>query len=101
MVMCLVFVHIATLQQFLKYSMKKTKKIFIVKVIVNGKTVPDFGMGKGVLGEQEIAFTDEMGRGFNSPLFIRSKMEYEDRLLRELCHVEWKEIRPKKKKSKK
>jgi len=78
-------------------NIKKRKKIFIAKVIINAKTVPDFGMGKGVLAEQEIGFTDEHGYGFNSPLFIRAKMEHEDRLLKEMCRVEWKEIRPKKK----
>jgi hypothetical protein len=80
--------------------MKKTKKIFIAKLIINAKNVPDFGMGKGVLAEQEIGFTDEMGRGFNNALFVRAKMEYEDKLMRDICRVEWKEIRSKKKNKK-
>ena len=79
-------------------KVKKHKKTFIVKVIINAKKVPDFGMGKGVLGEQEITFNDEMGRGFDSPLFIMAKMQHEDRLLKELCRVEWKEKDKKEKK---
>jgi len=73
------------------------KKIFIARVIINAKTVPDFGMGKGVLSEQEIVFTDDMGHGFNSPLFIMAKTEHEDKLLKEVCRVEWKEIHEQKK----
>jgi len=80
-----------------KENMKKHKKVYIAKVIINAKNIPDFGMGKGVLAEQEISFTDGMGRGFNSPLFIMARMEHEDRLVKELCRVEWKEMRTKRK----
>ena len=83
-----------------KNMKKMNKKFYIAKVIINAKNVPDFGMGKGVLAEQEIGFTDEHGYGFNSALFVRAKMEHEDRLLKEMCRVEWKEIRPKRKKNK-
>lgn len=77
--------------------MKKNKKTYIAKVIVNGKKVPDFGMGKGVLSEQEIAFTDEGGHGFKNSIFAMALVEHGDRLLKEACRVEWKELRPKKK----
>ena len=74
------------------------KKTYIVKVITNGKTVPDLGLGKGVLLEREVVFTDTGGQGFDSPLFIRAKIENEDALLREVCRVEWKEKDKKEKK---
>ena len=77
--------------------MNKNKKIFIAKVIINGKNAPDFGLGKGVLSEQEMAFTDDMDRGFNSPLFLMAKIEHEDKFLRDVCRVEWEEKLPKKK----
>lgn len=74
-----------------KSPVKKTKKTFIAKVVIKSRSrkVPDFGLGKGVLGSQEITFTDQNGRGFDSPLFALARIEHEDRLRREVVEVQW------------
>jgi len=73
----------------------KKAKIFVAKVeIIQHKTPdkrPDFGLGKGVLGQQEVKFTDDRGRGFGSPLFAMALMEHEDRLIKESVKVVWQE----------
>ncbi len=74
---------------------KGKKKTFVLTVIVKGRKVPDFGMGKGVLGFQEIEFTDERGYGFNSALFAAARMEHEQRLSGEMLHFTWKEKKKK------
>lgn len=69
----------------------KKKKTFIAQVIIIGKKVPDFGMGKGVLNEAEIEFTDNRGKGFKTPSLRAAFIEQEDALLRDTCKVVWKE----------
>lgn len=78
--------------------MKKAKKTFLAEVIVKSKSkkVPDFGMGKGVLMQQEISFTDDRGRGFDSPMFGMALIEHEDRLLKDTVEVRWTEVKKKK-----
>ena len=77
---------------------KKLKKTFVLAVkLKSSKTgklavdAPDFGMGKGVICTQEIAFTDERGQGFNTPMFAVARMGHEERLAAELLLFEWKE----------
>lgn len=72
--------------------MKKQSKTFIAKVIVKSsgkKPVPDWGLGKGVLSEQEVQFTDERGRGWNSPLFLMEQIELEKEILDQVVEVKW------------
>ena len=72
---------------------KKAKKTLVAQVVIRhtkkDSKVPDFGMGKGVLLEQEITFTDENGRGFESPLFTMGLIEQEKRLIGECIEVKW------------
>lgn len=75
----------------------KKKKTFILKAILIGENAPDFGSGKGVLATQELEFTDERNRGFNSPLFEVSRIRHQDNLLAELVRFEWSEKRRRRK----
>ena len=79
--------------------MKKAKKTFLVEVIVkqhNKGNVPDFGLGKGILMQQEITFCDDGGRGFDSPLFYAAMKNAEDRILEDTFEVKWTEVKKKK-----
>lgn len=73
--------------------MRKAKKTYIAEVVIKSKSdkVPDFGLGKGVLSTKEISFVDERSRGFDSPMFLVSKMRLEDDILREIVEVRWTE----------
>ena len=75
----------------------KRKKLFRLTAILNGKKTPDFGMGKGVIATQEIAFTDERGRGFNGPMFAMAKLEHQERLASELVSFIWEPVRKRRK----
>lgn len=67
---------------------KAKKKItFTAKVIIKGKKVPDFGLGKGVLLQQDIVVTDSDGRGAQSPLLAAALLDQEERLLAEVVEV--------------
>lgn len=73
---------------------KIPKKTFIVKVIIKSKhpeKIPDFGLGKGVLMEQEVSFKDNNGRGFDSPLFAMSMVDFENNLIKETVECKWEE----------
>lgn len=76
--------------------MKKKKRAFILKAILTGEKAPDFGSGKGVIATQELEFTDERGRGFNSPLFELSKLRHQEELAAGLLRFEWTKKRRKK-----
>lgn len=80
-----------------KKTIKTDSKTMIAQVVIKRHSdkgwskVPDFGMGKGVLSEQEIKFNDDYRRGFDSPMFSAALLEYEDQLLRDTVEVIWKE----------
>ena len=81
--------------------MKKNiqKKTFIARVVIKSKhpeKVPDFGLGKGVLSEQEVTFKDKMGRGFDSPLFAMSMVDFEKDMIDAIVEVKWEEKKPRK-----
>ena len=59
----------------------KTKTV-TAEVVLKGKKVPDFGLGKGVISKAEITFSDPNSRGFDSSLFQVSLMEQADSLRR-------------------
>jgi len=77
---------------------KLAKKTFIGRVVIRSKSekVPDFGLGKGVLLEQEITFKDGQSYGFKSPLFACSLIGQERRLINEVVEVKWEEKKVKK-----
>ena len=79
--------------------MTKKKKTFLLEIVIRSQSpkVPDFGLGKGVLGRQEITFTDAMSRGWKSPLFGVALNDAEDKLIHELVGARWKELRGKRK----
>ena len=67
---------------------KENAKITVIaEVVIKGNKAPDFGMGKGVLAQQEIMFTDDKGRGFDSPLFQATLLEHRGRILDEVVTV--------------
>lgn len=77
-------------------------KTFIGRVVIKktkkgGKPLPDFGLGKGVLQEQEITFKDERGRGFDSPMFSMALWEHAERMVGEVVEVQWTEVKKGKK----
>jgi hypothetical protein len=70
------------------------RKTFLVKVVIKSKhpeKVPDFGLGKGVLMQQEVSFKDEKKRGFDTPLFALSMVEFENNLIKETVECKWEE----------
>ena len=78
----------------MKKQKNKLRKTFLVKVVIKSKhpeKVPDFGLGKGVLMQQEVSFKDERKRGFDSPLFELSKFEFENSLIKETVECQWEE----------
>jgi hypothetical protein len=82
--------------------MKLKTKTFIGRVVIKktkkgGKPLPDFGLGKGVLSEQEITFKDERGRGFDSPTFSMALWEHAERMVGDVVHVQWTEKKPSRK----
>lgn len=79
---------------------KMARKTFLAEVVIVSKSdkVPDFGLGKGVLSQQEITFNDAFGRGFNNPTFAMALVEHEDRLIRSMVGVRWTEVKKGKKK---
>ena len=81
--------------------MKKAKKTFLAEVVIRqwkkDSNIPDFGLGTGVLMQQEISFNDDQGRGFETPLFTMALLKQEGRLLKETVEVRWTEIKKKKK----
>lgn len=80
---------------------KNEKKTFICRVVIKSKhpeKVPDFGLGKGVLSEQEVTFKDKMGRGFDNPLFAMSMVDFEKDMIDAAVEVKWEEKKPKRNK---
>jgi hypothetical protein len=75
-------------------KIKIKKKTFIARVVIKAKhpeKVPDFGLGKGVLGEQEVAFKDVNGRGFDNPLFAMAMVDFEKKMIDDAVEVKWEE----------
>ena len=76
---------------------KLTKRTFRVQMVLKSEKAPDFGMGKGVLAEQEVSYIctkkRRLGRRFwNDPLFIASLVERENQLVKDILKFTWKEI---------
>ena len=63
------------------------KITYIARVVLKGKSVPDFGLGKGIVSEQEVTFNDKNNRGEKSPLLMAAKLEQADRMLNEVAEV--------------
>ena len=72
---------------------KVNKKTYHASVILNGKRMPDFGLGPGVLRRETVSFKDTGNYGFDSELFKAALAEYEARLLRQMVRVEWFEVK--------
>lgn len=73
---------------------KVERKEFVAEVVIRShgkKPLPDFGLGKGVLARDEVVFTDERGRGFDSPMFEISMLETGRKLMEETVEVRWRE----------
>lgn len=70
--------------------MKPKRRTFILKVILKGRRVPDFGIGKGVLQIAEFSF---IHRKSNGPLFAAEMINYEQVMVRELIRFKWEEKR--------
>jgi hypothetical protein len=73
---------------------KGQKKTFIGRVVIKSKNpdkVPDFGIGRGVLTEQEITFRDKKGQGFDTPSFTRALIDEERQMIAAVVEVEWTE----------
>lgn len=70
---------------------KKAKRTMKAQVVIRttDPKVPDFGLGKGVLGEQELNFTDELDQGFDSPEFAAALHYQEGDLMRQFVEVRW------------
>ena len=70
---------------------RKTKKTFFRRVILkpgawkNSKR--DFGLGPGVLVEQEVTYTDERGHGFNTERFAMEAIMEDDEVFRQFFAV--------------
>jgi hypothetical protein len=81
---------------------RKATKTFVAKVeLIAHKTPdmrPDLGLGKGVLYEAEVKFMDDAGRGFDNPMFYMSRMQHEEKMIREVVRVTWEE-KPKRKRT--
>ena len=73
--------------------MAKKTKTMIAQVVIKSKSpkVPDFGLGKGVLQEQEITCHDDRGHGFKGGMFSMCLLEHEDNLINDAVEVVWKE----------
>lgn len=67
-------------------STKKAKKTFRRYVVIRNCKV-DFGFGPGVIGRDEITFTDARGRGFDSPLFQLGQFEQAEELMKKFVTV--------------
>jgi len=69
------------------------KKTFIRKVILKPalEKKKDFGLGVGVVYQDEIVFTDDRGRGFGSPLFAASMIRQNEELVESLVEVKFEE----------
>ena len=57
------------------------KKTMFAELVVEGCKM-DFGIGEGVIANQEVSFKDEHGRGFDSPLFTVALIEAGDELIK-------------------
>jgi hypothetical protein len=73
---------------------KLVKATYICKVVIrsddkNKDKVPDFGLGKGVLGTAEVTWTDSTGHGFNRPMFVAALKNKESELIEECVEVVW------------
>jgi len=71
--------------------MAKSKKTFIATATLIGPAplLPDFGLGKGVLGTEEIRFTDGDGAGFDSTTFYFAKEAQAKRMREDLVNITW------------
>jgi hypothetical protein len=67
------------------------KKTYTIKIKLKGKNVPDFGLGKGIISETEMSFTDEHNWGFDHPSFLQSKWAAEEKLIAETVECIWEE----------
>jgi len=54
--------------------MAKNKKSYRRYVVIKG-CKRDFGFGPGVIGRDEITYTDENNRGFASPMFLLKRQD--------------------------
>jgi hypothetical protein len=66
------------------------EKTFMVKAILTGEKVPDFGLGKGVIHQHEVEFTVNLeDDGFNIGLAM---IHHENTLKNKLIRFEWREL---------
>lgn len=77
--------------------MKKDKRVFLAEVVIKSKSkkLPDFGLGKGVLGSQEIVVSEEQ---YHSPMFAMGIVNHEKEMIEQLVEVRWTEVKKKAKK---
>ena len=73
-------------------SVSKIKSVWKQKLILKG-TKRNFGLGRGVLAEQEVVFSDLNHRGFNSPLFAARLAASEQEMIERNVEVVSKEIK--------
>ena len=75
-------------------SKRVSRKTFCLRTYINGKDVPDFGLGEpGLIREAEYVFADNGNRGFNTGLFAMALVDEERKVADELLRFEWKEKR--------
>ena len=62
------------------------KKTFRRYCVIKG-CKQDFGLGIGVVGYDEVTYTDERGRGFDNSMFYMAQLEDADKMLKSYCTV--------------
>ena len=61
------------------------------RLVLNSETAPDFGLGKGVLGECICRFSVRPARPASSALFAARLLEVEEEIIHEHVRVIWEE----------
>jgi hypothetical protein len=64
----------------------KSKRTYTIAVRIrkhskSRKSLPDFGLGPGVLSRQDVGFTDKRGWGWDHPTFIMSLLQVQEELV--------------------